>query len=136
LNMARKFNPFVEGGKLTVQQTQVAKQIAMGLTNRAIAMEMGISIKTVEYYRTEIFRRVRVQGVAELTHWALAMGLVENKFEPEAINIVQSANAGQNHVETESLGRPEWTRVYREESAAVVGLPKTSYGIDRHGEAL
>jgi DNA-binding CsgD family transcriptional regulator len=66
---------------LTPRQQEVAKQIALGETTNAIALIMGISPKTVEFHRANIIKLLGFKGfLVDITHWALAKGLVQNKF--------------------------------------------------------
>lgn len=54
---------------LTPRQAMVAQQIARGLTNEAIAADLGVSVKTVEKHVSEILRRWQVAsriGIARL----------------------------------------------------------------------
>jgi DNA-binding NarL/FixJ family response regulator len=55
--------------QLTPRQAMVAEQIARGLTNEAIAADLGVSVKTVEKHVSEILRRWQVAsriGIARL----------------------------------------------------------------------
>ena len=55
--------------ELTPRQAMVAEQIARGLTNDAIANDLGVSVKTVEKHVSEILRRWQVAsriGIARL----------------------------------------------------------------------
>ena len=55
--------------QLTPRQAMVAAQIARGLTNDAIAADLGVSVKTVEKHVSEILRRWQVAsriGIARL----------------------------------------------------------------------
>jgi len=54
---------------LTPRQAEVAERISRGLTNDAIATELGVSVKTVEKHVSEILRRWQVAsriGIARL----------------------------------------------------------------------
>jgi DNA-binding CsgD family transcriptional regulator len=46
-------------------------------SSKQIAVELGISIKTVETHRTNLFRKLKVRSVAELVRYALRHGLVD-----------------------------------------------------------
>jgi len=51
---------------LTAQESAVAGRAARGLTNRQIAREMVISVKTVEYHLGNIYPKLRVRSRTEL----------------------------------------------------------------------
>ena len=65
------------GPTLTPRQRDVLAQLARGRSNKQIARDLGISIKTVEYHRAELIARLDLHDVASLTRYALAQGLVD-----------------------------------------------------------
>lgn len=66
-----------ESEKLTPRQKDVLRCIARGQSNKEIARELVVSIKTVEYHRAELIQRLDLHDVASLTRFALANGLVD-----------------------------------------------------------
>jgi DNA-binding NarL/FixJ family response regulator len=76
---------FMDGGlsgkiaELTEREIEVLKIIAEGLSNKEIAIQLGISIKTVEKHRQQVMNKLNIHEVAGLTRYALAQGLVEKK---------------------------------------------------------
>ena len=52
--------------RLTSRQIQVVKGISRGLTNKAIARELGLSIKTVEKFRMQVMERLNLESTMEL----------------------------------------------------------------------
>lgn len=64
----------VEG--LTPRERDVLVGIARGLTNKAIAGELGISPRTVEAHRESLMKKLQIHSVAGLTRLALEAGLV------------------------------------------------------------
>ncbi|MCA0239834.1 MAG: response regulator transcription factor [Proteobacteria bacterium] len=65
------------GPALTPRQRDVLAHLARGRSNKQIARDLGISIKTVEYHRAEVIARLDLHDVASLTRYALAQGLVD-----------------------------------------------------------
>ncbi|MGE3818822.1 MAG: response regulator [Isosphaeraceae bacterium] len=61
---------------LTDRQRDVLVRVARGLTTKAIARELNISVKTVEAHRTQIMDRLKIHDVAGLTRYALREGLI------------------------------------------------------------
>ena len=51
---------------LTPQEEQIVRLAVDGATNRAIATELTLSTKTVEYHLTSVYRKLGVQGRQEL----------------------------------------------------------------------
>lgn len=62
---------------LTPRQLDVLRGIARGASNKQLARELGVSVKTVEYHRAELIQRLDLHDVASLTRYAVANGLVE-----------------------------------------------------------
>ncbi len=62
-------------GALTPRERDVLDGVARGLTNKAIAAELGISRRTVEAHRESLMRKLEIHNVAGLTRFALEAGL-------------------------------------------------------------
>ncbi len=60
---------------LTPRERDVLDGVARGLTNKAIAGELGISRRTVEAHRESLMRKLEIHNVAGLTRFALEVGL-------------------------------------------------------------
>ncbi len=58
---------------LTPRETQILDAIADGLTNKAIARRLGISLHTVKFHVESVFRKLgastRTEAVARATEW-------------------------------------------------------------------
>ena len=65
--------------QLTSREREVLQLIAEGNTNKQIAAELCISIKTVEKHRQQVMNRLNIHDIAGLTRYALAKGIVETK---------------------------------------------------------
>lgn len=61
---------------LTPRERDVLQGISRGLTNKAIAGELGISPRTVEAHRESLMKKLQIHSVAGLTRLALEAGLV------------------------------------------------------------
>jgi len=66
--------------RLTPRQTQVLKRIAEGKTTKQIALQLAISVKTVETHRSALMTRLGVRDVASLVRYAVKVGLVDLHF--------------------------------------------------------
>jgi len=60
---------------LTARERQVLQCIAEGRSIREIAEIMYLSIKTVEFNRRQIMKKLKIKSVAELTKYAIREGL-------------------------------------------------------------
>ncbi len=61
---------------LTSRQHQVLKLIAEGCSTKDIGMELGLSVKTIETYRSQIMQRLGIHEVAGLVRYAVRQGIV------------------------------------------------------------
>lgn len=61
--------------QLTPRQREVLTLIARGRSNKEIARNLGVSVKTVEYHRAELIQRLDRHDVASLTRYAIEQGL-------------------------------------------------------------
>ncbi|MFV8396448.1 LuxR C-terminal-related transcriptional regulator [Corynebacterium hindlerae] len=52
--------------ELTPQELEIAQLVAAGATNRDVATELFLSVKTVEYHLTRVYRKLRVRRRNEL----------------------------------------------------------------------
>jgi DNA-binding CsgD family transcriptional regulator/tetratricopeptide (TPR) repeat protein len=62
-------------GRLTRREGQVAAMVAQGLSNREIADELVISVKTVEAHVTRILAKLGFYSRAQVAAWAVDKGL-------------------------------------------------------------
>ncbi len=62
---------------LTPREFQVLCLIARGLTNREIARELGIQVRTVDSHRRRVLRKLKLRNNADLTRFAIRQGLVD-----------------------------------------------------------
>jgi DNA-binding NarL/FixJ family response regulator len=63
--------------RLSPRQSQILKLIAEGKTTKQVALELAISVKTVETHRSALMMRVGVRDVAGLVRYAVKIGLVD-----------------------------------------------------------
>lgn len=66
-----------EPTSLTVRETEVARFLAKGLTNRQVAEKIHLSPHTVHTHRKNIMKKLGVKSASELTIYALSIGLIE-----------------------------------------------------------
>jgi DNA-binding NarL/FixJ family response regulator len=63
-----------DGVVLTNRESEVLKLVASGLSNKQIAAELGIGIKSVETYRARGFDKLRLRTRADIVRYGLAHG--------------------------------------------------------------
>ncbi len=66
-----------ESDPLSDREREVLRLLALGHTNQEIAKMLYISVRTAETHRAHIMQKLRLSTRAELVHYALAQGLLE-----------------------------------------------------------
>ena len=62
--------------KLSPREGQVLVRLATGATNREIADELSISVKTVDTHRGHVLAKLRLRNNSDLTRFAIRIGEV------------------------------------------------------------
>lgn len=60
--------------KLSPKQDEVCQRVAQGMTSKQIAIELGISHRTVDAHREAAYRRLGVRSAIELVNKLHAIG--------------------------------------------------------------
>lgn len=71
--------------QLTAREAEVVRLVARGMSNKAIAQQLGISTRTVEGHLNHVFDKLGVQSRTELVHFALADSFVARDAHPDAL---------------------------------------------------
>lgn len=94
----------VSNGILAQREVDIIREITLGHKNRDIAEHLGVSEKTIEFYRCSILRKLGAKTIAEATRRAFEIGLLAIVmfmfiFTPmyAADNIDIYCNSGQHH---------------------------------------
>jgi DNA-binding NarL/FixJ family response regulator len=66
-----------KANELTSREGEVLQLIAEGFSNKQIAGELSISIKTVEKHRQQVMNKLNIHDVAGLTRYAISKGMIE-----------------------------------------------------------
>jgi two-component system response regulator NreC len=67
---------------LSPRERSVLRLICQGRTNKQIAEELSLSVRTVERYRSSIMHKAGLQNRAELVAYAVRQGLLSSSNEP------------------------------------------------------
>jgi DNA-binding NarL/FixJ family response regulator len=63
---------------ITRRERQVLARIALGDSNKTIARDLSLSVRTIEKHRSNLMRKLNLHNAAALTLFALRGGLVED----------------------------------------------------------
>jgi DNA-binding NarL/FixJ family response regulator len=70
------FRPKDYSGELTGRQREVLVLLSEGRTTKTIAQRLNISMKTVEFHRANLTRKLGVRTTSDLIKFALAQGII------------------------------------------------------------
>jgi DNA-binding NarL/FixJ family response regulator len=70
-------------GKLSPRETEIAALIALGRCSKEIAVSLNLAVETVETHRHNIHVKLGIKSQIFVAHYALAHGLVPNRFQSE-----------------------------------------------------
>lgn len=77
-------NQFVRGQSdgdpaslLSSREREVLTHIAEGMSNKEIASQLGVGVRTIETHRERIMRKLDIHSIAGLTKYAVMRGLVK-----------------------------------------------------------
>ena len=70
---------------LSSREREILQLIAEGRANKQIAVELCISIKTVEKHRQQVMNKLNIHDVAGLTRHAIAKGIIESNVGLRAV---------------------------------------------------
>jgi DNA-binding NarL/FixJ family response regulator len=62
---------------ITAREFEILQLLAEGRSNKEIAGELAISVKTVESHRGAVMRKLRLSSLSELTRFAIRNGILE-----------------------------------------------------------
>ena len=74
---------------ITTRERQVLVRIASGLSNKSVARELNLSVKTVEKHRANLMRKLALHNAADITRFALNHHLIarEGTESPPALEL-------------------------------------------------
>ena len=73
--------PVKKSIELTSREAEVLQLIAEGFSNKQIAAELCISIKTVEKHRQHLMQKLNIHDTAGLTRYAVSAGIIESSVQ-------------------------------------------------------
>lgn len=62
---------------LSARESEVVKLLAQGHSNKDVARQLGISVKTAETHRTNLMRKLGLHSITEIVRFAIRHGLAE-----------------------------------------------------------
>lgn len=81
-SFAARSHAHVAFGELTPRERDVLRLIAWGRSNKEIAAQFGISVKTVEYYKAQATDKLQLHSRTDIIRYALSQGWLHPDQEP------------------------------------------------------
>ncbi len=72
--------------ELSPRETQALEYVAYGFTSQQIADRLGLSIKTVDGYRSRLSEKLGLRSRAELVRYALEKGILDKNRRPPGLD--------------------------------------------------
>jgi DNA-binding NarL/FixJ family response regulator len=66
---------------LTDREREILKLVAESNSTKEIALQLSISVKTVDNHRTNLMRKLNLHDVASLTRYSLEIGLIDHRAQ-------------------------------------------------------
>jgi DNA-binding NarL/FixJ family response regulator len=64
------------GDPLSGREREIVQLLAEGKSNKEVAVELGISVKTAETHRANIMRKLDLHSTSDLVHYAVRKGII------------------------------------------------------------
>ena len=103
----------VEGnrGELTSRERQIVQLLAEGKSTKEVATILAIAFKTAEKHRSNIFRKLNIHSVVELTWYALRNNIVAvHKFEASSAAATAQSRRSRKDPAGEQSATLHWPR--------------------------
>lgn len=92
---------------LTPRECEVAGYVLNGSANKVIALDLGISLRTVEAHRARIFQKLGVRHAVAFAHLFYRLqepGLIDSYLVAQASLAGKSVGNDQTSIDQEQLG--------------------------------
>jgi DNA-binding NarL/FixJ family response regulator len=73
--------PTKSANRLSSREIEVLQLIAEGSANKEIALELGVSFKTIDKHRQHIMTKLNIHDIASLTRYAISAGIIESSVQ-------------------------------------------------------
>ena len=97
------------GPRLTWREREAVELVAEGLSNKAIAARLGVSVRTVEGHLNHVFTKLGVESRTELVRFVLTQGMISpTPAELTSSPDDRAAGRGPHSTQVNSLGGLRW----------------------------
>ncbi len=85
--------------RITPREVQVIRRLALGRVNKEVALDLGITVRTVETHRAKIMDKLGIHLIAELVHYAIRNNIipVSDSLQEERNGIPEQKSQTSTH---------------------------------------
>ncbi|MGZ4099568.1 MAG: response regulator transcription factor [Bacteroidia bacterium] len=76
LQREKSINPLLNELSLSEREIEILKELCQGKTNKEIADTLKITSSTVDYHRSNIYKKTQSKNITDLLKYAIRNGLV------------------------------------------------------------
>ena len=69
---------------LTPREIEIVQLLVEGKSNKQLAAELGVSVRTVEAHRRHVMQKLRIRSVVELVFYAMHHGIAPGARETQS----------------------------------------------------
>ena len=84
--------------RITEREREVLTRMALGESNKRVAMALRLSVKTVEKHRANLMRKLELHNTATVTLFAVRNGLLPTREPAERRRRPRRGSANPGHV--------------------------------------
>jgi DNA-binding NarL/FixJ family response regulator len=77
ISLFRRHKVVMPDDNLSIREKQVLKLVAEGASNKEIAEQLSISVRTVDHHRASLMEKLNLKSTAELIRYAISKSYVE-----------------------------------------------------------
>jgi len=74
----QRYNRSVRASPVTARESQVLKLVSLGHSNKEVAAQLGLSVKTIELHKANAMQKLGLEGRIELLRYALRCGWLQD----------------------------------------------------------
>lgn len=77
INNDKWVNPFTDNASLSTREIAVMREICNGFNNKTISEKLYISVRTVDFHKGNIYRKIKSNKIADVMKYAIKHGIIQ-----------------------------------------------------------
>jgi DNA-binding NarL/FixJ family response regulator len=75
--LLQRGEPGAYGGRLSGHELEIVRRLALGDSNREVALKLGVNLRTAEGHRAALMKKMNFESLADLVRYAVRNGIIE-----------------------------------------------------------